>query len=182
MFKSAFSNILLGLFLGIVFMLVSNQFYRLRGKVEVPEEVKAELNRFGEKALETNDVPVAAIVTYFDTIIGVGYNTVRRDHNIGGHAEINALSDAYSGFGDDFSKLDRSKLVLYTTFEPCEMCKGAIVHNGITNVFFEQNKGSIDQAKSSIKQLWHEVQKQRFNAPDLQENLFLQHPDYPGKK
>ena len=176
------AKLLLGLLLGIVFLLTANQFYRLRGKEGISEELKTELNNLGQKALETKDVPVAAIVTYFDTIIGVGYNTVKRDHNLGGHAEVNALSDAYSRFGDEFNKLDRSQLVLYTTFEPCEMCKGAIVHNGITNVFFEENKGSIDQAKSSIKQLWHEAQKHRFNAPDLQENLFLQHPDYPGKK
>lgn len=163
-------------------MLVLNQFYRLRGKEEVSEERKTELKTLGEKALETNDVPVAAIVTYFDTIIGVGYNTVRRDFNLGGHAEINALSDAYSHFGDEFGKLDRSKLVLYTTYEPCEMCKGAIVHNRIQNVHFELNKGFYDQTKSSLNQLWYELKKKRIDAPDLQENLFLQHPDYPGKK
>jgi tRNA(Arg) A34 adenosine deaminase TadA len=109
--KSSFLKILLGLFLGIVFMLVSNQFYRLRGKEEVPEELKIDLKLLGEKALETNDVPVGAIVTYFDTLIGVGYNTVRRDKNLGGHAEINALSDAFGHFGDEFSNLDRSQLV-----------------------------------------------------------------------
>jgi tRNA(Arg) A34 adenosine deaminase TadA len=96
--KSPLSKILIGLLLGIVFILTANQFYRLRGKEQVPEELKTELNRLGEKALENKDVPVAAIVTYFDTIIGVGYNTVRRDFNIAGHAEINALSDAYSRF------------------------------------------------------------------------------------
>jgi tRNA(Arg) A34 adenosine deaminase TadA len=180
--KSTTSKILLGLLLGIVFMLTANQFYRLRGKEEISEELKTELTHLGEKALETKDVPVAAIVTYFDTIIGMGYNTVKRDFNLGGHAEINALSDAYSRFGDAFSKLDRSKLVLYTTFEPCEMCKGAIVNNRIENVFFEQNKSLADQTKLSVQQLWYELKKKRFDAPNLQENLFLQHPDYLGKK
>ena len=179
--KSTTSKILLGLLLGFVFMLTTNQLYRLRGKAEVSEEVKNELNRLGQKALETNDVPVAAIVTYFDTIIGKGYNTVRRNHNLGGHAEINALSDAYSKFGDEFSNLDRSKLVLYSTFEPCEMCKGALVHYNIKNVLFEQNKPMGVQLKSQLKQWRYEVYKKHFDAPGLQENLFLQHPDYPKK-
>jgi tRNA(Arg) A34 adenosine deaminase TadA len=109
--KSTLSKILLGLFFGILILLFLNQFYRLRGKAELPEPLKTELHHLGEKALETNDVPVGAIVTYFDTLIGVGYNTVRRDKNLGGHAEINALSDAFGHFGDEFSNLDRSQLV-----------------------------------------------------------------------
>lgn len=173
---------IIGIILGAFLIVMANQFYRLRGKEEVAEELKIELGRLGQKAIETKDVPVAAIVTYFDTIIGVGYNTVKRDFNISGHAEINALSDAYHHFGDEFSKLDRSQLILYTTFEPCEMCKGAIVNNRIQKVYFELNKGFIDQSKLGLKQLLYELKKKRFNALNLQENLFLQHPDYPGKK
>ncbi len=179
--KSPLLKILLGFLLGILVLLVSNQFYYLRGKEEVSEELKTELRSFGQKALETDDVPVAAIVTYFDTIIGVGYNTVKRNHNLGGHAEINALSDAYSRFGNEFNKLDRNKLVLYTTFEPCEMCKGALVHYNIKNVLFEQNKPMGEQLYSQLKQWRYEWQKKRFDSPGLQKDLFEQHPDYPKK-
>jgi len=180
--KSTTSKILLGLLLGIVFMLTANQFYRLRGKEEISEELKTELTHLGEKALETKDVPVAAIVTYFDTIIGMGYNTVKRDFNLGGHAEINALSDAYSRFGDAFSKLDRSKLVLYTTFEPCEMCKGAIVHYNIKHVYFMKDKSPFHWNKKQLKMLRYEWNKRRINGEHLQDSLLNLHPEYPGKK
>jgi len=181
MFKSTLSKILLGLFFGILILLFSNQFYRLRGKAEIPEELKTDLKLLGEKALETKDVPVAAIVTYFDTVVGVGYNTVRRHHNFGGHAEINALSDAYNRFGDEFSNLDRSQLVLYTTFQPCDMCKGAIIQNRIKNVVFDLNKPIGEQLAAQLKSWRYEVQKKRFDSPGLQESLFLQHLITPIK-
>ena len=171
-----------GLVIGLFIWAGSSQLYRLNPKAQVPESILPTLTVLGEKALETKDVPVAAIVTYFDTIIGVGYNTVKRDFNLGGHAEINALSDAYSRFGDEFSKLDRSKLVLNTTFEPCQMCKGALVNNRIKNVSFELNKPFLEQVKSQVNLWMYEWNKRRFNARGLQESLFEQHPDYPNKK
>ncbi len=180
--KSPYFKIGIGVLIGILILLFTNQSYRLRGKIDLLPGFADTLTFLGEKALLTNDVPVAAILTYCDTIIGVGYNTVRRDNNLGGHAEINALGDAFSNFRDDFNKLDRSKLVLYSTFEPCEMCKGAMVHYNIRYVRFEQKKVLKGQTKSKVKQLLYELQKRRFNAPDLQENLFLKHPDYPKNK
>src|SRR5689334_2202358 len=79
------------------------------------------------QSLQSNDVPVGSLLIYSDTILSIGYNTVYRDSNAGGHAEINAISNAIQKIGfEAFSKLDRKKLVLVSTFEPCMMCRGAI--------------------------------------------------------
>jgi tRNA(Arg) A34 adenosine deaminase TadA len=62
------------------------------------------------------------------------------------------------------------------------MCKGAIIQNRIKNVVFELNKPIGEQLAAQLKSLRHEVRKKRFEAPGLQEGLFLRHPDYPNKK
>ncbi len=92
-----------------------------------PHEVAA-LAELGAAAAADLDVPVAALLVHDGTIIGRGRNTVLRDGNAGGHAEINAISDALRTLGPaGLDALDRDKLVLLTTFEPCAMCRGAIL-------------------------------------------------------
>lgn len=180
--KSFLFSFLLGAIFAFLMLLFSNQSYRLKPNAKVSSSLQATLKQLGEKALETKDVPVASVLTYYDTIIGVGYNTVKRDHNLGGHAEINALSDAYLRFGSMFSTLNRDHLVLYSTFEPCEMCKGALVHYDIKHVQFELNKTMANRLKSQIKTGLYEWHKTHFYAPNLQEKLFLKHPDYPDNR
>lgn len=162
-----------------VLILFQSQCYRVKPKKEIPSEFKKELNEVGEKALTTEDVPVAAILVYKGNIIGKGYNTVKKDFNLAGHAEINAINEAYKKYGEKFYDLDRSELILYTTFEPCQMCKGAMQHYHIEHVYFEKNKSFLFQVKGTIKAFLFELKKQRFNAENLQENLFHKHPDYP---
>lgn len=101
-----------------------------------------QLNALGDSAIRSLDVPVAALVVYDNEVIGMGHNTVNRNGNIGGHAEINALSDAVIKLGglDKFNALDRDKLALITTFEPCKMCEGAIIENFITHVIVVKMK------------------------------------------
>lgn len=170
--------VVLFIIVGCFLMIFQSQSYRAKTKVEIRDDVKSELNQLGETALASKDVPVGAVLIYKDTIIGRGYNTVKKENNIGGHAEINAMSDAYKTYGEEFSKLDRAELFLYSTFEPCEMCKGAIIHYNIKNVYFERNKTLWEQLKSTGKSFFYNLKARRFDAEDLQENLFRKHPDY----
>lgn len=165
-------------FIGTVFVFQS-QLYRIFSKKEVSNELKGTLTNLGEQALGSNDVPVAAAIYYYDTLVSVGYNTVYRDGNLGGHAEINALSSAFVRFGKTFKNVKMERLEVFSTFEPCEMCKGALVQHGVKHVYFEQGKGIFEQAKSTINMSKYEWYKVQFNADSLQEKLFLQHPDYP---
>lgn len=168
-----------GLFLlCLIVLLVQNQFYRLKPKLTILPSVEQKLSALAAEALESNDVPVAALVFYNDSIIGEGFNTVYRDSNLSSHAEIRALNQVFKKNGNTFSGLNRAHLTLYSTFEPCEMCKGTLLHYGIKNIFFEQYKPASSQIKSLLKSLMYNVSIQRLEADSLQEKLFLQHPQY----
>ena len=79
------------------------------------------------RPLQSLDVPVGAMLIYNDTILSVGHNSVLLDSNVAGHAEINAINNAIRKTGFvNFSRLDRDKLILVSTFEPCMMCRGAM--------------------------------------------------------
>ncbi len=169
----------LGLILvSLVLLLFPTQLYHLKPKSEISKEILKNLTKLGKEALKSNDVPVAALLIYQDTIIGKGYNTVFDKKELSGHAEINALNMAFEKYGTEFYALDRNKLYLYSSFEPCEMCKGAIIHYNIDNVYFEQGKSVFHQFKSTLKELKYEFSKKKIDAENLQENLFMQHPDY----
>ena len=130
-------------------------------------------------ALKSEDVPVGALLLYNDTILSTGYNTVLRDSNAGGHAEINAISNAVRQIGfSSFSKLDRKKLILVSTFEPCMMCRGAIIEYNIRHVYFLKGKGLFHWLKNDAKQLRYEWNTSQAEGKELQDSLFLLHPKY----
>jgi tRNA(Arg) A34 adenosine deaminase TadA len=86
----------------------------------------------GREALESGDLPGAAVIVYAHEIIGRGFTTVQRDTAAGGHAEINAISDALKNVGfARFWRLRRDSLSIVTMLEPCPMCRGAIVQYNI---------------------------------------------------
>lgn len=167
---------LLSLF--ILAILFPSQCYRFKSKKDITNEHKSLLESLGEEALISEDVPVSAILIYKDSIIGTGYNTVKKNHNLSGHAEINAMNMAYDNYGEDFFQLDREELILYSTFEPCAMCKGALIEFKINQIYFERPKPFKTQLKNSWLSYWFEIDKRRFEAEGLQESLFEKHPDY----
>ena len=134
------------------------------------------------QALKSNDVPVGAILIYNDSILSTGYNTVYRDSNAGGHAEINAISNVIKKIGyENFSKLDRNKLILVSTFEPCMMCKGAIIEYNIKKVYFLKGKGLLHWWKNDLKQIRYEWNKFKVEGENLQDSLFMMHPKFLRK-
>ncbi len=98
----------------------------------------------------------SAILVYKDSIIGYGYNTIRADRNLAGHADINALDTAFGRYKDDFHELDKEELVLYTTSEPCQMCKGIFVDQNINIVVFERKKEFPFQVKKRFNSIQFE--------------------------
>lgn len=165
------------LFFGGV-ILFQSQTYNIKPKVKISESVEKKLKQLGTEAIANYDVPVAAILTYNDSIIGEGFNTVKRDKRLNAHAEIEALNEAYKNYGEEFFKLNRNSLKLYSTYQPCEMCQGALIHCKIENVFFEKEKPLLHSMKSSIKKLKYNLSLKRFDAEDLQKSLFQMHPNY----
>ena len=65
-------------------------------------------------------------------VIGSGHKEVIKNHDPTCHGEIMAIRDACRNTGSE----DLSGCELYTTGEPCPMCRGAILWANIRKVYF----------------------------------------------
>lgn len=85
-----------------------------------------------QKAEAAGEVPVGAVVTYEETIIGQGWNQPISSGDPTSHAELNALRIAAS-----LKKNYRlAGATLYVTLEPCVMCVGAMLLARIQRLVF----------------------------------------------
>lgn len=91
-----------------------------------------------KKSCETGDVPIGAIVTYDNRIIGEGFNTREKDQNVFGHAEINAILAA----SKNINNWNLADCDLYVTLKPCSMCMEVIKQARIKNVYYLLDKPS----------------------------------------
>lgn len=82
-------------------------------------------------ALE-GEVPVGAIVTRGDGIVGRGRNRRERGKNALAHAELEAISDACKTLGG----WRLWECTIYVTLEPCPMCTGALINSRMERVVF----------------------------------------------
>lgn len=120
----------------------------------------------GERALETGDVPVGAVVLDPDgTVLGRGRNEREATGDPTAHAEVLALRAAASWRGE--WRLDGCTLVV--TLEPCTMCAGAVVLSRVGRVVY----GARDTKAGAAGSVWDLVRDPRLNhrpevvPPDL---------------
>ncbi len=85
-----------------------------------------------QQALIAGEVPVGAVVSKGNTIIGEAYNSPIGLHDPTAHAEISALRQAASNTGN-YRLTDST---LYVTLEPCYMCAGAIIHARVARIVY----------------------------------------------
>jgi len=108
-----------------------------------------------EAALESEDVPVGAVVVHEGGIIGRGRNQRELLADATAHAEMIAITAA--------SEALRSwRLVgctLYVTLEPCVMCAGAIVQARIQRLVF----GAEDPKAGACGSVYNVVEDDRLN-------------------
>ena len=83
------------------------------------------------KARDAGDWAVGCIITRDNEIIVRARNRIYSSRNRLQHAEMDALEQLQAQY---FERRDRDKVVLYTTFEPCPMCFGAILVSGVGHV------------------------------------------------
>ena len=76
------------------------------------------------------NVAVGSVIVQGDTIVARGRNLVTSTFDPTAHAETVALREA----GSALKRVDFSGCTLYTTFEPCPMCCGAILASGISTL------------------------------------------------
>ena len=75
-----------------------------------------------QKAFETGEVPVGAVVVCKNRIIARAHNQTELLTDVTAHAEMIALTAAAQSLGSKY--LD--ECTLYVTLEPCTMCGGAL--------------------------------------------------------
>lgn len=157
--------------------------YRWKRKFILNETQFSRLLELAQRSLESLDVPVGALLIYQNKIIGEGFNTVLRMSAAGGHAEINAISDAIKQLGmERFSSLDRNSLFLVTTFEPCFMCAGAFINYNIRQIYFLKEKDLLYLSKEGVQLIRYYLKRSTVNHSGEQDKLFERHPHYPLRK
>ncbi len=92
------------------------------------------------RAYEEGEVPVGAIVVQQGKIIAKAYNQTEKLTDSTAHAEILALTTAYSFLGSKYLP----EATLYVTVEPCLMCSGALYWGKIKEIVF----GAYDDKNS----------------------------------
>jgi tRNA(adenine34) deaminase len=93
-----------------------------------------------EKAFEAEEVPIGAIVVMQNKIIAKAHNQVELLNDCTAHAEILALTTAFSCLGSKYLP----EATLYVTVEPCLMCSGALYWSKIGRIVF----GAYDEKNS----------------------------------
>ncbi len=83
-------------------------------------------------AFDADEVPVGAIVVMDNRIISRGHNQVELLNDSTAHAEILALTSAYSSLGSKYLP----DATLYVTLEPCLMCSGALYWGKIGRIVY----------------------------------------------
>lgn len=96
------------------------------------EEYMKKAIELAKMSLDSDDVPVGAVVVKDGNIIGEGYNKREKESDPTAHAEIIAIKEAAKSLGS--WRLDGCEL--YVTLEPCPMCAGAIINSRIKRVVF----------------------------------------------
>jgi tRNA(Arg) A34 adenosine deaminase TadA len=145
MIKKIFFNIkFLFLILAVIiifFCMVPFVIQNFMPSVKIDKKIIDSLICLKNVAFEHGEYPVSAILLYNDSIIGTGYNTFRQMNDPLGHAEVNAIRDAFKKYNYlDFKTLNSNKLVLLTSYEPCMMCRGILMHYKITKILYLEPK------------------------------------------
>ena len=106
------------------------------------------------KALESDEVPIGAVVVKDNKIIGKGYNQCEKLFDPTAHAEIIAISSAANTLKD----WRLTNCSLYVTKEPCSMCSGALVNARLKYICF----GAYDEKEGCCGSLYQICRDPRF--------------------
>jgi tRNA(adenine34) deaminase len=96
-----------------------------------------------QKAYDADEVPVGAIIVLQNKIIAKAHNQVELLNDSTAHAEILALTAAYSALGSKYLP----QATLYVTLETCLMCSGALYWSKIAKVVY----GASDEKNGFTK-------------------------------
>jgi tRNA(adenine34) deaminase len=106
-----------------------------------------------QKAFDQDEVPVGAIVVMQQKIIARGHNMIEQLNDPTAHAEMIALTSAFSYLGAKYLP----EATLYVTLEPCLMCAGALYWSKIAHVVYgaTDEKNGCQGHAATAKHLYH---------------------------
>lgn len=108
-----------------------------------------------QRALDSEDVPVGAVVVHGGHVIGRGYNQREQLNDPTAHAEMIALTAAAESLG----QWRLEGCTLYVTLEPCCMCAGALVLARVARLVY----GASDPKAGACGSLFEIPQDPRLN-------------------
>jgi tRNA(adenine34) deaminase len=117
---------------------------------------------------ESGEVPVGAVLTLEDVMIGEGYNSPIKTSDPTAHAEIIALRQG----AVHLNNYRLPNTTLYITLEPCVMCLGAIIHARIKRVVY----GASDPKTGALHSAFQLGDDRRWNHKIICEGGLLQEP------
>ncbi len=112
-----------------------------------------------EKARDSGEIPVGAVVTLSGDIIGQGFNRTVQDCDPSAHAEVVAIRQAAK-------QAENHRLngaTIYVTLEPCAMCVGVMIQARVRRLVFgayDPKAGAVGSVLdlSESKELNHRVE------------------------
>ncbi len=103
--------------------------------VRTDEHFMREALKEAQKAFDTGEVPVGAVVVCNGHIVARAHNLTERLNDVTAHAEMQAITSAANAIGGKYLP----DCVLYVTLEPCVMCAGALAWAQIGSVVYGAN-------------------------------------------
>ena len=85
-----------------------------------------------QKAYESGEVPVGAVVVVDQKIIARAHNLSERLTDVTAHAEMQAITSAANFLNGKYLK----GCTIYVTLEPCVMCLGALYWSQLSRIVF----------------------------------------------
>jgi tRNA(adenine34) deaminase len=107
--------------------------------------------RCAQRYLQSNEIPVGAVVVLENKIIGRGWNRNLTDADPTAHAEVIALREAAA-------RISNHRLLnceLFSTIEPCAMCAGAMIQARIKRLVYGADDPKAGAVCSALQVLNH---------------------------
>jgi tRNA(adenine34) deaminase len=115
------------------------------------------------KAYELNEIPVGTVIVIDNIIIAKSHNMRDTSNIVTKHAEIIAIEKA----NKKMNNWRLNNAILYTTLEPCNMCREVIKESRIKKVIFGAKNKNISSKNDFIQINDEKIVQQCENIIDL---------------
>ena len=120
-----------------------------------------------EKALESDEIPIGAVIVHQNKIIGRGFNQTELLKDPTAHAEMIAITSGSNHLQSKFLE----GCDIYVTAEPCIMCTGAIILARFKSLYF----GAFEPKFGACGSLHNLIEDSKYNHKvDVYSGIYLE--------